>query len=222
MRSKSMAHLDNDSIQEQDAMTASTGTNERPMRADATKNRALILAAAEEIFAEEGVSVPIDDVAKRAGVGVGTLYRHFPTKEALFEAIVIARIERLVETAEDYANRDDCGEALFSFLREFAVQAAAKRDLIDGLELAGFDFKSQCSESVAKMMQSVDTLLRRAVQTKAIRSDVQAKEVIGLVAGACHAGGRSDTDEVMLQHMVGIVIEGLRPRTVAEETLDKL
>jgi hypothetical protein len=63
----------------------------RPMRADAVKNRARILEAAEEIFATEGVSVPIDTVAERAGLGVGTLYRHFPTKEALFEAIVVDR-----------------------------------------------------------------------------------------------------------------------------------
>ena len=69
----------------------------RPMRADAVKNRQRILEAAEEIFATEGVSVPIDAVAERAGVGVGTLYRHFPTKEALFEAIVMARLEYLLE-----------------------------------------------------------------------------------------------------------------------------
>ena len=72
----------------------------RPMRADAVKNRQRILEAAEAIFATEGLSVPIDTVAERAGVGVGTLYRHFPTKEALFEAIVMARLEFLLEIAK--------------------------------------------------------------------------------------------------------------------------
>ena len=212
MRSEPVAQLNDGSIALADDMTNSTGADTRPMRADATKNRALILAAAEELFAEVGLSVPIDDVARRAGVGVGTLYRHFPTKEALFEAIVVARIERLVETAEESAHADDCGEALFVFLREFAVQAAAKRDLIDGLERAGYDFKSRCSVSVDKMLQSVDILLRRAIASDAVRADVGAKEVIGLVAGASHAGGPSGTDGVMLQRMVEIVIDGLRPR----------
>ena len=216
VQAKPVTQLGDGSIPGANDVTTPAGTDARPLRADAAKNRALILFAAEEIFAEEGVSVPIDEVARRAGVGVGTLYRHFPTKEALFEAIVVARIERLVAAAEDYAHADDSGQALFSFLREFAVQAAAKRDLIDGLELAGFDFKSQCSASVDKMMQSVDILLERAINAKAIRADVNAKEVIGLVAGASHAGGRSGADDVMRQRMVDIVIDGLRPRSVAE------
>ena len=73
----------------------------RPLRADARRNRAKVLEAAEEVFASEGLAVPIDEVARRAGVGVGTVYRHFPTKEALFEAIVVARLEALVERAEE-------------------------------------------------------------------------------------------------------------------------
>ena len=212
MRSKPVAQLEDGPIAEEFDVTTSAGTDPRPMRADAAKNQASILAAAEEIFAEVGLSVPVDDVARRAGVGVGTLYRHFPTKEALFEAVVVARIERLVESAEDYARADDAGEALFAFLREFAVQAAAKRDLIDGLERAGFDFKSRCSASVDVMMERIDILLRRAQQAEAIRSDVGAKEVIDLLAGAIHAGGHSVSDAVMLQRMVGIVIDGLRPQ----------
>ena len=86
------------------------------MRADAVKNRQRILEAAEAIFATEGLSVPIDTVAERAGVGVGTLYRHFPTKEALFEAIVMARLEYLLELAKAQAGAADPGDALFSFL----------------------------------------------------------------------------------------------------------
>ena len=71
----------------------------RVPRADAVRNLAKILQAAEEVFAAEGLAVPIDEVARRAGVGIGTVYRHFPTKEALFEAIVVARLEGLIERA---------------------------------------------------------------------------------------------------------------------------
>lgn len=196
-----------------DAISENAGVAARPMRADAVKNRALILVAAEEIFAAEGVTVPIDDVAKRAGVGVGTLYRHFPTKEALFEAIVIARLERLLATAEDYARSDNCGEAFFAFLRELAEQASAKRDLIDALGSAGIDFKSSCAEILDEMLASVDALLQRAVRAGAVRKDVSAQEVVNLVTGACHAGGHTDSDITTILHMIDVVIDGLQPRT---------
>src|SRR5580693_10514162 len=102
------------------------GAGPRPMRADAVKNRKRILEAAETVFALEGVSVPIDLVAERAGVGIGTLYRHFPTKETLFEAIVAARLEELIATADVYVHDADTDPkgAFNSFLQEFARQAA--------------------------------------------------------------------------------------------------
>jgi AcrR family transcriptional regulator len=81
----------------------------RPLRADARRNRAKVLSAAEEVFASEGPAVPIDEVARRAGVGVGTVYRHLPTKQALFEAIVVARIEALIERGEELCTVDVVG-----------------------------------------------------------------------------------------------------------------
>src|SRR5579872_2694341 len=101
----------------------------KPLRVDAQRNHQKILEAAEEIFALDGVSVPIDLVAERAGVGVGTLYRHFPTKESLYEAIVLTRLTNLAETADEYARIPDAGAAFEGFLRELAVQAAQKQDL---------------------------------------------------------------------------------------------
>ena len=109
------------------------------------------------------MSVPIDTVAERAGLGVGTLYRHFPTKEALYEAIVMARLDTLLETVRTLKDAADAGEALFSFLREFAGHASAKRDLFEALGSAGIDIKSQCSEMVDEMKQNVDSLRQRAV-----------------------------------------------------------
>ena len=106
------------------AVTSTGGETEgsrRPMRADALKNQGRILEAAEEVFALQGVSAPIDMVAERAGVGVGTVYRHFPTKEALFEAIVLSRLEELASAATVSTQADDPSEAFFSFLRLFAT-----------------------------------------------------------------------------------------------------
>jgi len=180
------------------------------MRADAVKNRARILEAAEEIFATEGVSVPIDTVAERAGLGVGTLYRHFPTKEALFEAIVVARLEQLLETVKAQRQAADPGAALFAFLREFAGHASAKRDLFEALGSAGIDIKSQCFEMMDEMKRNIDQLRRRAVDSGAVRSDVSTDEMVGLIVGACQAGGHGGFDDDALQRMVEIVCDGLR------------
>lgn len=180
------------------------------MRADAVKNRTRILAAAEAVFATEGVSVPIDLVAERAGVGVGTLYRHFPTKEDLFEAIVMARLEELVNLARAYGDADDPGEALFSFLHEFAREASAKRDLFEAMGSAGIDFKSQCTELLDEMKQRIDLLVQRAVSAGAVRSDIATEEVIGLVVGACHSTGQSGLGDATVQRMVAVVCDGLR------------
>jgi AcrR family transcriptional regulator len=180
------------------------------MRADAVKNRARILAAAEEIFATEGVSVPIDRVAEKAGLGVGTLYRHFPTKEALFEAIVVERLEDLLETVRAQRDASDAGEALFSFLRAIAQQASAKRDLFEALGSAGIDIKSQCSEMMDEIKRNVDALRQRAVEAGALRNDVSTEEIFGLVMGACQASGHAGSDDAGCQRMVEIVCDGLR------------
>lgn len=183
----------------------------RPMRADALKNRARILHAAEEVFALEGLAVPIDAVAEKAGVGVGTLYRHFPNKEALFEAIVLDRVARLLDAANDCATADDPGAVLFEFLREFASNAAAKRDLFDALGSAGIDIKSTCAAQLDELMRGIDLLMQRAAAAGAVRRDVSTKEVVALVVGTCHAAGDSGLDEAGVQRMVGVVIDGLRP-----------
>jgi AcrR family transcriptional regulator len=88
----------------------------RQPRSDSLRNRVRILEAAEEVFGSEGLSVPIDDIAERAGVGVGTIYRHFPTKETLFEAIVLRHFERLVDEARRRGAAEDAAGALFGFL----------------------------------------------------------------------------------------------------------
>src|SRR3954470_16851858 len=88
----------------------------RPLRADAVRNRERVLEVAYETFAEEGLSVPIDEIARRAGVGAGTVYRHFPTKEPLFEAIASDRIQYLIDSAARFAEAQDPGEAFLGYL----------------------------------------------------------------------------------------------------------
>lgn len=185
----------------------------RPMRADAQRNHDKILAAAEEIFALDGVAVPIDIVAERAGVGVGTLYRHFPTKESLYEAIVTTRIAGLLTTADAFIDASDMdpGVALDSFLREFARQASEKQDLFEALEQNGVDIKTRFSERIDELMVKIDTLRERAADAGAIRRDVETSDIMNLVSGTCHAAGHSGVDEAGFQRLVNIVLSGLQP-----------
>src|SRR5271170_7879529 len=108
-------------------------TQPRPLRADAERNRQRVLEIAQQVFATEGLAVPIDEIARRAGLGVGTLYRHFPTKEALFEAIVIGRIEGLVDYAREGARAPDPGVAFFGFLSRMVEEGSAKKDFLGAL-----------------------------------------------------------------------------------------
>jgi len=182
----------------------------RPMRADAVKNRQRILDAAAEVFATKGVSVPIDLVAARAGVGVGTLYRHFPNKEALFEAIVLTKVEDLVTEARNAATAEDPVGALFAFVRRFAAEAAMKHDLFDALGSAGIDIKSRCGTRIEELESGIDQLLSRAVATGTVRDDVPAHEVVGLVIGMCDAAERLGGGVDSVQRLIGVVCEGLR------------
>jgi len=183
----------------------------RPLRADAAKNRERILAAAEATFTAEGVAAPIDAVAQRAGVGVGTVYRHFPTKEALFEAIVTARLGELCEMTRQLAEGEAPEAAVFSFLREFGRQASAKQDLFDAMDAAGIDIKSTCAGSVEELTRGIDVLLERAKQAGGVRDDVATGEVMALIVGACH----SKQDDLACQRMVEIVCEGIRKPAAA-------
>jgi AcrR family transcriptional regulator len=183
----------------------------KPMRVDAMRNHEKILQAAEETFALEGVMVPIDIVAERAGVGIGTLYRHFPTKEALYEAIVMARLTALLTRADEYARDPDAGQALYSYLREFAAQAAEKRDLFEALSQAGIDVKAQFSSLIEELMAKVDALRVRAVNSGAIRGDVATKDILNLVVGSCHVAGQSGFDDAGLDRLIDIVIAGIQP-----------
>ncbi|MCU1363788.1 MAG: TetR/AcrR family transcriptional regulator [Acidimicrobiaceae bacterium] len=185
----------------------------RPMRADALRNHQKILAAAEEIFALDGVAVPIDIVAERAGVGVGTLYRHFPTKESLYEAIVTTRIAGLLGQADEFIDdsASDPGAALAAFLREFARQASEKQDLFEALEQTGVDIKSRFSERIEELVEKIDVLRRRAAHAGAIRRDVETSDIMNLISGTCHAAGHSGVDEAGFQRLVGIVLSGLQP-----------
>src|SRR5580698_8036779 len=126
---------------------------DRPLRADARRNRDRLLEVARDAFAGEGLSTPLDEIARRAGVGPGTLYRHFPTKESLFEAVVHERLQRLVDEARALRDDSDPGQALIGFLDRMLSEMALKRDLVDALDGAGFDLSTSLASTAAELRE---------------------------------------------------------------------
>lgn len=180
-----------------------------PLRADARRNRQLILAAADEVFAEEGLGVPVDEIARRAGVGAGTLYRHFPTKEALFEAVLVAHMDRLAQLACELVGREDADQALFEFMSRLGQEAASKRNLMDALAGAGIDVHQTASESKQAVEAAFRRLLAQAQAAGHIRSDVTVNDLFGLIMGTCTMAQAPST-EASQARMLSIVFDGMR------------
>jgi AcrR family transcriptional regulator len=178
---------------------------DRPLRADAQRNRDKVLRAAQEAFAASGYGVPLDEIAALAGVGPGTVYRHFPSKEELFEAVVTARLRDLIAAARDLADDPDPGQAFFGFLSRFRQEVAAKRDLPDAIAVPG--------SLQDDLRAALDVLLRRAQQAGAVRADISIQDLMALLKGLLHTindrppGG----DQGLADRLLTVVFDGLRP-----------
>jgi AcrR family transcriptional regulator len=178
----------------------------KPLRADARRNRARVLEVAEQTFAKRGLAVSIDEIAQQAGVGVGTIYRHFPTKEALFGAIVVDRIQRLVDEARALADAGDPGEAFFRYFTHVIEEAVLNKALYEALsEEAGVE--TAIGELGERLVAAQGVLLARAQRAGAIRKDVDAGDLKALVTG-CVA---MESQGIVSGRMTTIVCDGLRP-----------
>jgi AcrR family transcriptional regulator len=181
---------------------------ERALRADARRNRERVLAAARRAFAERGYAVPLDEIAVAAGVGPGTVYRHFPTKEALFEAVSVANVQDLAAEARARAEAADPDLAFAGFLDLVAEQALAKRDLPDAFAGAGAE---AMAAAVAGMHEALGLLLARAQEAGGVRRDVSVTDLIALLKGLLHAV-RGDPDPDVRHRLLAVVHDGLRPK----------
>src|SRR5689334_10047018 len=174
------------------------------MRADARRNRAKVLAAAEEAFAADGLAVPLDDIARLAGVGAGTVYRHFPSKEALFQAVVLERIEQFAEEARGLAAADDPGEVFLDYFVRVIKQTSLNRAICDALAASGgHAFKAGAGEDFGS---ALGELLKRAQDVGAVRRDIDGDDLRALIVG-CLAVERYSPGS---RHLVRIVVDGLR------------
>ena len=179
----------------------------RPMRADAARNRARVLEVAYGTFAAEGLAVPIDEIARRAGVGAGTVYRHFPTKEALFAAVIDDRIRTVVAEGRGLLDTAGPGEALFCFLRGMVTTSATDHGLVEALAGYGIDVDKAAPGAEAAFLELLGELLEAAQRAGTVRSDVGVAEVKALLV-MCKAtqGYAADVTE----KVTAVVEAGLR------------
>jgi len=178
---------------------------DRPLRADARRNREKVLRAARDAFAASGYGVPLDEIAALAGVGPGTVYRHFPSKEELFEAVIAARVRDLIDDARSRAGDADPGDAFFGFLGRFRQEAAAKRDLPDAIAIAG--------PLQHDLHAALDVLLRRAQQAGAVRPDITTQDLIVLLKGLLRSINdlpSGAADQALTDRLHTVVADGLR------------
>jgi AcrR family transcriptional regulator len=181
------------------------------VRADARRNRERLLAAADLVFAEQGVGASTEEVARRAEVGIGTVFRHFPTKESLLEAVFVARLRGLADTAEKLSLAEDAGPAFFAFLDAVLDQSGAKKAFSEALAGAGVDVAAAAPVKGA-LYQAGATLLARAQRSGAVRPDLTAAELMALLVGLARTAEHTAHDPALRARTVGVLVDGLRPR----------
>jgi AcrR family transcriptional regulator len=183
-------------------------TSPRPLRADAARNRELLLAAAAEEFAEHGLDASVADIARRAGVGKGTVFRHFATKDDLLAAIVLDRIDALNVVGERLLQAADPGAALLEFL----TAAAHQRQQLDlsFLQEAG-ELNPEVTRVRAQMFQTVGTLVERARKHGTVRADVTGTDVILLMCAPNYVTSYlPDASPDLWKRYLAIIFDGLR------------
>jgi AcrR family transcriptional regulator len=173
-------------------------------RADARRNRERLLAAATAAFTVDGPA-PLEAIARDAGVGIGTLYRHFPTREALIEAVYRAGLAEVSALAPDLLRRHPPAEALRRWMDRYARFVAAKRGMAESLRALFDSGAVEPSETLASIVGAVDTLLRAGAQDGSLRGDVRADDVVTSLLGILLASGSPEQS----QRMLDLLFDGL-------------
>ena len=188
--------------------------NSRKPRADALRNRDRVLEAAKTVFSAGGPDASLEAVAREAGVGIGTLYRHFPTREALYEAVYRREVEQLGEMAEQL--KDDAApvDALRRWLRSNVEFVATKKGMAAALALAAGPPSELTAFSYDRLTRAIALLLDRAVASGEIRSDVSAEDLLRTLVGMCLLHDQPGWQASVVR-MLDVLIDGLRVKATA-------
>lgn len=189
-------------------MTAPTG------RADARRNREIVLHTAARVFAEDGLEVSLGRIAQRAGVGAGTVYRHFPSKETLVAAVLAEHIEGMVTAAERWTAHAAPGDALFGFLLEVIEKSTGRKPICDALTDRSWPHATLTAAG-QRFREAMERLLHNAKQAGAIGADVQADDLSALVAGGAALRG-AHRNRARGARLVRVLLDGLRTSAVTE------
>jgi AcrR family transcriptional regulator len=182
------------------------------VRADARDNRARIMTAADEVFGRApGAST--DDVARLAGVGIATVFRHFPTKTELLEAVLTLRLERLRDRALELAGDDDPGTAFFGFFTQVVSESASKLAIAQALISAGSAAGEDAQKAGRGLREAFDVLLTRAQRSGAVRTDAAFPEVYALLVGASRGATATGIGPDVRDRMLALIYDGLKPRS---------
>jgi AcrR family transcriptional regulator len=181
------------------------------MRADAQRNRARLLEVASEVFAARGLTASTEEIAKAAGVGIGTVFRHFPTKEALLEAVFVGMLRRLAADAQALVAAAEPGPALFDYFTHVVEQAAMKRALGDALESAGMAPHPDAHVARGELERAMTALLTNAQRAGEVRTDIGVSDFTALLFGATRAAEHRQWDPATQNRILRVIFDGLRP-----------
>jgi AcrR family transcriptional regulator len=187
----------------------------RRPRADAVRNRERVLEAAKAVFSAGGPDASLEAVARHAGVGIGTLYRHFPTREALFEAVYRREVEQLGELSEALKSEPDPVEALRRWLRSNVEFVATKKGMSAALALAVNSTSDLTVYSFGRLTKAVGVLLDRAVAAGEIRADIGPEDVLRALIGMCYLHDQPGWQTSVLR-LLDVFVDGLMIRTSAQ------
>jgi len=195
-------------------MAAPSAATVRKPRADAIRNRERVLEAAKAVFSAGGPDASLEAVARRAGVGIGTLYRHFPTREALFEAVYRREVQQLSELAEALKSEADPVDALRRWLRSNVEFVATKKGMSAALALAVQSSSELMAFSFDRLTKAVGALLDRAVAAGEIRSDISPEDLLRALVGMCYLHDQPGWQKSVVR-LLDVFVDGLRLRTNA-------
>jgi len=183
----------------------------RPPRADAIRNRERLLESAKAVFSAGGPDASLEAVASHAGVGIGTLYRHFPTREALFEAVYRREVEQLAELAEQLKWEAPPAEALRRWMRSNVEFVATKKGMSKALALVAHNSSELSAYSFDRLTKAVGELLDRAVNAGEIRADISPEDLLRALVGMCFMQDQPGWQASVLR-LVDVFVDGLSNR----------
>jgi AcrR family transcriptional regulator len=184
----------------------------RKPRADSARNRQLLIDTAKAAFADVGLSVSLEEIARRAGVGIGTLYRHFPSREAVVEAVYRYEVEQLAEAAPQLLKSSPPDEALHRWMHLFVDYIATKRLIAPSLGAALAESSALRVNSAALISQAVATLVKRAADSGQVRKDIAPSDLLRAMVGVSY-GNPDEAWEASARRLIDVLMDGLRRKS---------